>query len=51
MKRTRKSVQGHTDSVDIYAVLGKEFHNLDVAVVRSHMQSSSVVVTYHSDMN
>jgi hypothetical protein len=51
MKRTWKSVQGHTDTVDICVVLEEEFHNFDVAVVRSHMQGSSVVVAYSLDVN
>jgi hypothetical protein len=40
---------GHTNGVNIRALLNKEFYNFDVAVHRSHMQSSLVVVPYSGD--
>jgi hypothetical protein len=40
--------EGHTDSFDICAMLQEEFHNVDLAVARSHMQCSGVALIYHS---
>jgi hypothetical protein len=38
--------QGHTDSFDIRTVLEEEFHHVDVAVARSHMQCGVVALIY-----
>jgi hypothetical protein len=45
------SVRTQTDSVYICALLTEEFHNLNVAIDRSHMQGSSVIFVYSGDMN
>jgi hypothetical protein len=39
--------QGHTDSFDICTVLEKEFHHVEVAVARSHVQCGVVALIYH----
>jgi hypothetical protein len=39
--------QGHTDSFDICTVLEEEFHNIDVAVARSHVQCGAGARIYH----
>jgi hypothetical protein len=51
MELTWKTVRGHTDCVDICGALHEEFHNIDVAFYRSHMQGSSVIVAYGRDVN
>jgi hypothetical protein len=38
--------EGHTDSFDIRTVLKEEFHDVDVAAARSHMQCSGVALIY-----
>jgi hypothetical protein len=45
MKRTWKAAQRHTDSFDICTVL-EEFHNVDVADARGHMQCGVVALIY-----
>jgi hypothetical protein len=51
MQVTLESAQGHTDSIKICAVIDQEFYHFDVAVDRSHMQGSSVVVAYGFNVN
>jgi hypothetical protein len=51
MKWICKSAQRHTNNIDIRAALEEEFHNFNVAVDRSHMQGSSIVIAYGRDMN
>jgi hypothetical protein len=46
MELTRKSGQGHTHSFDIRTKLEEEFHNLNLAIERSHKQGSSLEVAY-----